>query len=153
MGKVTHISDVENKLDELADEDEMREVQEQFERNQRARERLATQEQKKQQQVAQTAEPEAQAAQEQEEQELEAEEVAREAAAEEFFEKQQEELSEVTTEAVKEEYERTADEEAEFHGLTSEDHMSAGHVILIILAAIIVVAAILYVVNTYVHFI
>lgn len=48
---------------------------------------------------------------------------------------------------------RTAKEEEDFHGLSSEDSMSGMQKVLIILAAIILIAAILYVVNSWVHFV
>lgn len=59
----------------------------------------------------------------------------------------------VTAKAEKEAENRTAEEEADFHGLSSEDSMSGMQKALIILALVIFVAAILYVVNSWVHFV
>lgn len=46
----------------------------------------------------------------------------------------------------------TSREEEEFHGLDSSQPMGAGHKALIILALAVVAIAILYIVNSYVHF-
>lgn len=49
--------------------------------------------------------------------------------------------------------EMTAEQEEDFHGLSDVDSMGAGQKALLVLAACVVVAAVLYVVNTYTHFI
>lgn len=45
----------------------------------------------------------------------------------------------------------TAEEEEEFHGLDAKQPMSTGHKMLIILAVVIVIIAILYIVNSWIH--
>lgn len=47
----------------------------------------------------------------------------------------------------------TAEQEEEFHGLDSEQPMGAGHKILIIVALVVLMAAILYIVNSWIHFV
>lgn len=47
----------------------------------------------------------------------------------------------------------TAEQEEEFHGLGSEQPMGAGHKILIIVALVVLAAAILYIVNSWIHFV
>lgn len=47
----------------------------------------------------------------------------------------------------------SSEEEEEFHGLDSTQPMGTGHKALIILATIVVVVAILYIVNSWIHFI
>lgn len=47
----------------------------------------------------------------------------------------------------------TAQQEADFHGIDTNKPMSVGHRFLIILAVLVTVAAILYIVNSWVHFI
>lgn len=49
--------------------------------------------------------------------------------------------------------EMTASEEEAFHGLDAKQPMSAGHKALTIIAAIVVVVTILYIVNSWIHFI
>lgn len=45
----------------------------------------------------------------------------------------------------------TAAEEEAFHGLDEKQSMSAGHKALIVLACIVVVVAMLYIVNSWIH--
>lgn len=47
----------------------------------------------------------------------------------------------------------TAQQEAEFHGIDTSKPMGVGHRFLIILAVLVTIAAILYIVNSWVHFI
>jgi hypothetical protein len=47
----------------------------------------------------------------------------------------------------------TAREEEDFHGLNKRESMSNGHKFLIVLALLITAAAILYIVNSWVHFV
>ena len=47
----------------------------------------------------------------------------------------------------------TASEEEAFHGLDSSQPMGVGHKVLIILAVIVVAVAVLYIVNSWIHFI
>lgn len=47
----------------------------------------------------------------------------------------------------------SSEEEAEFHGLDSNQPMGTGHKALVILAVVVVIIAILYIVNSYVHFV
>lgn len=47
----------------------------------------------------------------------------------------------------------TAEEEEEFHGLDSNQPMSTGHKALIVLAVVVVLVAMLYIVNSWIHFI
>ncbi len=47
----------------------------------------------------------------------------------------------------------TAQQEADFHGVDADKPMGAGHRFLIILAVLVTIAAILYIVNSWVHFI
>lgn len=47
----------------------------------------------------------------------------------------------------------TAEEEEEFHGLDSKQPMGAGHKALIVLAVAVVIIAILYIVNSWTHFV
>lgn len=47
----------------------------------------------------------------------------------------------------------TAEEEEDFHGLNAHESMSNGHKFLIVLAVVITIAAILYIVNSWVHFV
>ena len=49
--------------------------------------------------------------------------------------------------------ELTSKEEIEFHGLDANQPLSMGHKTLIIFAAIVVFVAILYIVNSWIHFI
>lgn len=47
----------------------------------------------------------------------------------------------------------TSEQEEEFHGLEDSQPLGAGHKTLIILAVIVVIVAILYIVNSWIHFI
>lgn len=47
----------------------------------------------------------------------------------------------------------TAEQEEEFHGLDSTQPMGAGHKALIAIALVVVAVAILYIVNSWIHFI
>ena len=49
--------------------------------------------------------------------------------------------------------ERTASQEEDFHGLSSTQRMGAGQIALIVAAVVVCIAAVLYVVNSWVHFI
>lgn len=46
----------------------------------------------------------------------------------------------------------TAEEEEEFHGLDAKQPMSVGHKVLIVLAVVVVLVAMLYIVNSWIHF-
>lgn len=47
----------------------------------------------------------------------------------------------------------SAEQEEEFHGLDSTQPMGAGHKALIVIAVVVVIVAILYIVNSWIHFI
>lgn len=47
----------------------------------------------------------------------------------------------------------TAEQEEEFHGLDSMQPMGGGHKALIVIALVVVAVAILYIVNSWIHFI
>lgn len=47
----------------------------------------------------------------------------------------------------------TAQQEADFHGIDTSKPMGIGHRFLVILAVLVTIAAILYIVNSWVHFI
>ena len=47
----------------------------------------------------------------------------------------------------------SAEQEEEFHGLDSTQPMGAGHKALIAIAVVVVIVAILYIVNSWIHFI
>lgn len=155
MAKLTHIEDVERRKAEEEDEREMLEAQEAL---QRAQEREAGRKPEQLQRPAAqvtmrvaakpaatspAAETEDAAQVEQAEETLETLEEAAEG----------EPVLDVTADAEKEATERNAEEEMEFHGLSSDDSMGGMQKALIIIAAVIFIAAILYVVNTWVHFV
>lgn len=127
MAKLTHIEDVERRNAEAEDEREMLEAQEALQRAEAQRAKAA-------------------AEKSQAEQAEEAIETLQDVA-------EGEPILDVTSEAKEEAEERTAEEELEFHGLSSDDSMGAMQKVLIALAAIVFIAAILYVVNSWVHFV
>ena len=47
----------------------------------------------------------------------------------------------------------SAEQEEEFHGLDTTPPMGAGHKALIVVAVVVVIVAILYIVNSWVHFV
>lgn len=47
----------------------------------------------------------------------------------------------------------TAEQEEEFHGLDTTPPMGVGHKALIVIAVVVVIVAILYIVNSWIHFI
>lgn len=47
----------------------------------------------------------------------------------------------------------SAEQEEEFHGLDSTQPMGAGHKALIAIAVVVVIVAILYIVNSWIHFV
>lgn len=49
--------------------------------------------------------------------------------------------------------ERTADQEADFHGISSNERMSGMQIVLIVLAVVVFAAAILYFINSWVPFV
>lgn len=54
---------------------------------------------------------------------------------------------------VSEQGDMSAEQEEEFHGLDTTPPMGAGHKALIVVAVIVVIVAILYIVNSWVHFV
>lgn len=140
MAKLTHIEDVERRNAEAEEEREMLEAQEALERSQQGG-GAATPEGPRVT-ANMRVEPKPAQARPAEQQPAPAEQ------APEF----DPEL-EVTPKTKEAATERSADEEADFHGLSSEDSMSGMQIALIVLAAIILIAAILYVVNSWIHFV
>lgn len=59
----------------------------------------------------------------------------------------------VPEQSVSEQGDMSAEQEEEFHGLDTTPPMGAGHKALIVIAAVVVVIAILYIVNSWVHFV
>ena len=68
-------------------------------------------------------------------------------------EPQAQEQSQHETPAQQDDQEMTASEEEAFHGIDANQPMSAGHKALTIIAAVVVVLTILYIVNSWIHFI
>ena len=54
---------------------------------------------------------------------------------------------------VSEQGDMSAEQEEEFHGLDTTPPMGAGHKALIVVAVVVVIVAILYIVNSWVHFV
>ena len=55
--------------------------------------------------------------------------------------------------SVSEQGDMSAEQEEEFHGLDTTPPMGAGHKALIVIAVVVVIVAILYIVNSWVHFV
>lgn len=55
--------------------------------------------------------------------------------------------------SVSEQGDMSAEQEEEFHGLDTTPPMGAGHKALIVVAVVVVIVAILYIVNSWVHFV
>ena len=54
---------------------------------------------------------------------------------------------------ISEQGDMSAEQEEEFHGLDTTPPMGAGHKALIVVAVVVVIVAILYIVNSWVHFV
>lgn len=59
----------------------------------------------------------------------------------------------VPEQSVFEQGDMSAEQEEEFHGLDTTPPMGAGHKALIVVAVVVVIVAILYIVNSWVHFV
>lgn len=59
----------------------------------------------------------------------------------------------VPEQSVSEQGDMSAEQEEEFHGLDTTPPMGAGHKALIVVAVVVVIVAILYIVNSWVHFV
>ncbi len=59
----------------------------------------------------------------------------------------------VPEQPVSEQGDMSAEQEEEFHGLDTTPPMGTGHKALIVVAVIVVIVAILYIVNSWVHFV
>ena len=59
----------------------------------------------------------------------------------------------VPEQSVSEQGDMSAEQEEEFHGLDTTPPMGAGHKALIVAAVVVVIVAILYIVNSWVHFV
>lgn len=124
MAKLTHIDDLERERAAQEDEREMQAAQETLRRHEAAEAQAAAQAQA-------AARAEAQAAARREEGPgLDGIEQAARAA-----------------------QERTADQEADFHGISSNERMSGMQIVLIVLAVVVFAAAILYFINSWVPFV
>lgn len=59
----------------------------------------------------------------------------------------------VPEQPVSEQGDMSAEQEEEFHGLDTTPPMGTGHKALIVVAVVVVIVAILYIVNSWVHFV
>lgn len=59
----------------------------------------------------------------------------------------------VPEQSVSEQGDMSAEQEEEFHGLDTTPPMGTGHKALIVVAVVVVIVAILYIVNSWVHFV
>lgn len=59
----------------------------------------------------------------------------------------------VPEQPVSEQGDMSAEQEEEFHGLDTTPPMGTGHKTLIVVAVVVVIVAILYIVNSWVHFV
>ncbi len=59
----------------------------------------------------------------------------------------------VSEQLISEQGDMSAEQEEEFHGLDTTPPMGTGHKALIVVAVVVVIVAILYIVNSWVHFV
>lgn len=144
MAKLTHIDDLERERAAQEDEREMQAAQEALRKREAAQAARAAEA---------AAQREASAARAQAARARAAEAQAAEAQAAQTAQREEGPGLDGIEQAARAAQERTADEEADFHGISSNERMSGMQIALIVLAVVVFAAAILYFINSWVPFV